>query len=107
MNAQGHRGVASMAREKEVLAVVDGLYGAAAGGRSWTDATEGVRLLQDAAASVHCDMNRKIGAIQEWIGPGADAWKDEYINHINAINPRMHAALQRPAGQLLTDHMLM
>ena len=95
-----------MPREKQILSVVDGLYSTASGEKTWDEALQSVRSLHGGAVAIVFDVNRKTGAIREWVGPDTDYAKDDYINHINAINPRMHMSLQRPAGHVLTDYMI-
>ncbi|MBX3580049.1 MAG: hypothetical protein KF723_22835 [Rhizobiaceae bacterium] len=94
-----------MPREKRILSVIDGLYGAAMGETPWDAALHGVRQLHDGAVAIVFDLDRRTGAIPRWLSTGTETAKNDYINHINSINPRMHMSLQRGVGHVMTDHM--
>jgi len=49
------------------------------------------------------ELNRQTGAISNWIGPGLEDGENDYINHLNAINPRMHYSLCHTAGHIVYE----
>lgn len=54
----------------------------------------------DGAGGVVFELNRKNGAISNWCGKGLEAGEDDYIQHINTINPRMHYSMRHAPGHL-------
>ncbi len=52
------------------------------------------------AGGVVFELNRKNGAISNWCGKGLEAGEDDYIQHINTINPRMHYSMRHVAGHI-------
>ncbi len=52
------------------------------------------------AGGVVFELNRKTGAISNWCGKGLEAGEDDYIQHINRINPRMHYSMRHAPGHL-------
>ncbi len=57
----------------------------------------------DGAGGVVFELNRKTGAISNWCGKGLEAGQDDYIQHINSINPRMHYSLRHAPGHIVYE----
>ena len=54
----------------------------------------------DSSGGVIFELNRKTGKISNWIGPGLQNGAQEYIDHLNAINPRMRYSLRHAPGHV-------
>ncbi|MCF8477523.1 MAG: LuxR C-terminal-related transcriptional regulator [Pseudolabrys sp.] len=54
----------------------------------------------DSGGGVIFELNRKTGQISDWIGPGLQNGAQEYIDHLNAINPRMRYSLRHAPGHV-------
>jgi DNA-binding CsgD family transcriptional regulator len=54
----------------------------------------------DSGGGVIFELNRKTGKISNWIGPGLQHGAQEYIDHLNAINPRMRYSLRHAPGHV-------
>ncbi len=54
----------------------------------------------DSSGGVIFELNRKTGKISNWIGPGLQHGAQEYIDHLNAINPRMRYSLRHAPGHI-------
>lgn len=53
-----------------------------------------------AGGGVIFELNRKTGEISNWIGPGLESGAQNYIEHLNAINPRMRYSLRHAPGRV-------
>jgi len=53
-----------------------------------------------AGGGVIFELNRKTGEISNWIGPGLEDGAQDYIEHLNAINPRMRYSLRHAPGHV-------
>lgn len=85
--------------ERELLTVIDRLYAAAAGEEQWSVALREVAGFFHGAGILLFDIDRRRGQLVEWQAHGLPAM-DEYVEHINAIDPRMKFSMQRPAGHI-------
>lgn len=66
----------------------------------FTRVIESVISAFDGAGGVAFELNRKNGAISNWCGKGLEAGEDDYIQHINTINPRMHYSMRHAPGHI-------
>ncbi len=73
----------------------------------WSEALQGVVGLFDGAGGALFDLDHDSGQISRWIGHKLDDGEDEYIAHMNSINPRMAYSLAKPAGHLVWDYRVM
>jgi DNA-binding CsgD family transcriptional regulator len=89
--------------DTDLLEVVDRLYAAALGEARWPDVLRGVTQFFDAAGLCVFDVDRRRGALVKWQAHGLDEGTDEYVAHINAIDPRMKFSMRRPAGHIAFD----
>ncbi|MEM1198603.1 MAG: helix-turn-helix transcriptional regulator [Pseudomonadota bacterium] len=77
---------------------------AAAGGElQFERALESVISAFSGVGGVVFELNRKTGAISNWCGRGLEAGQDDYIQHINAINPRMQYSLRHAPGHIVYE----
>lgn len=56
-----------------------------------------------AGGGVIFELNRKTGEISNWIGPGLEGGAQDYIEHLNAINPRMRYSLRHAPGHVMYE----
>ncbi len=57
----------------------------------------------DGGGGVIFELNRKTGAISNWIGPGLEGGAQDYIEYLNSINPRMRYSLRHAPGHVAYD----
>ncbi len=57
----------------------------------------------DGGGGVIFELNRKTGTISNWVGPGLEGGAQDYIEHLNAINPRMRYSLRHAPGHVAYD----
>jgi DNA-binding CsgD family transcriptional regulator/PAS domain-containing protein len=84
--------------------VTAGLYAAGIGERDWYAALRDVVGAFGGAGGVVFDLDTRGGGFPNWIGPGLEQGADEYQQHLNAVNPRMHRSLQASPGHLMWDY---
>ncbi|NNF77847.1 MAG: helix-turn-helix transcriptional regulator [Rhizobiales bacterium] len=87
-------------KTQDLFRVQEQLLLAAGGELPFTRVIDTVISAFDGAGGVVFELNRKNGAISNWCGNGLEAGEDDYIHHINSINPRMHYSMRHAAGHL-------
>jgi DNA-binding CsgD family transcriptional regulator len=92
-----------MLKSNDIHWIHEQLFAAAAGEIPFVTALETVIDAFDGAGGVVFEMNRKTGAISNWVGPGLEAGEADYINHLNSINPRMHFSLKHAPGHIIYE----
>lgn len=93
--------------EETFSRVTGGLYEAGIGERDWYSALQNVIGMFEGAGGVIFDLDTRTGSFANWIGPGLEPGAEEYQQHLNAVNPRMHRALEAAPGQLLWDYRVL
>ena len=86
--------------EKDLLEVIDHLYAAALGEERWPAALQMVTRFFDGAGVCVFDVDRRRQQLVNWQAYGLDEGMNDYVAHINAIDPRMRFSMQRPAGHI-------
>jgi DNA-binding CsgD family transcriptional regulator len=86
--------------EDEFLTAIDNLYASAAGELPWNSALRSVADFFGGAGAVIFDMEVPDQRIVSWQSFGLHDGERDYIDHINAINPRMKYSIARPPGHL-------
>lgn len=86
--------------EKDLLEVIDRLYAAALGEEPWPTALQVLTRFFDGAGVCVFDVDRRRRKLVKWQDHGLDAGMNDYIVHMNAIDPRMKFSMQRPAGHI-------
>jgi DNA-binding CsgD family transcriptional regulator len=94
-------------QSKRFLLAVDDIYAAGLGERSWCDALSRISDICGGSSAIVFDADRTDGSITGWEefnlqGGGPD----EYIAHINAINPRMHYSLRQRSPHVAWDYLI-
>ncbi|MFH1345507.1 MAG: helix-turn-helix transcriptional regulator [Pseudomonadota bacterium] len=83
------------------ISQLDGLmFDAALGELQFECVLEKIVSHYDSGGGVIFELDRKTGKISNWIGPGLQDGAQEYINHLNAINPRMRYSLRHAPGHV-------
>lgn len=90
--------------QDDVAATMGALYEAALEPERWPAALDRLRQLFGGAASVVFLQDLDKGEVPVWLGIGTAAGKDEYLNSIHAINPRVHFSLAEPPGHIAWDY---
>lgn len=88
----------------KLLKTYEQLMLAAAGETSFANAIASITVAFNAVDGVVFELNRKTGAISNWVSPGLVAGADAYSQHINSINPRMRYSLRHAAGHVAYEH---
>jgi DNA-binding CsgD family transcriptional regulator len=88
---------------RDIYRVHEELFSAAAGETPFANALELIVGTLGGSGGVVFELNRRTGAIANWVGPGLESGESDYINHLNAINPRMHYSLRHTAGHIIYD----
>jgi len=86
--------------ERELLDIIDHLYAAAAGEEQWPAALHMVTRFFDGAGLCVFDFDRRSHELVNWQSHGLDDGMDDYVAHINAIDPRMKFSMPRPAPHI-------
>lgn len=86
--------------EKDLLKVVDRLYAAALGEERWPAALQKVTRFFDGVGTCLFDIDRRRRQVVRWQAHGLDEGMNEYVAHINAIDPRMKFSMRHPAGHI-------
>jgi DNA-binding CsgD family transcriptional regulator len=86
--------------EDDLLTAVDDLYASAAGELPWDSSLRSVAEYFGGAGAVIFDMELPDQRIVSWQDYGLDDGEQDYIDHINAINPRMKYSIARPPGHV-------
>jgi len=89
--------------EDNLLTAVDDLYASAAGELPWNSALRSVAEYFGGAGAVIFDMEVPDQRIVSWQDFGLDDGERDYIDHINAINPRMKYSIARPPGHVVHE----
>ncbi len=87
----------------DVHATHERLLAAATGDIPFTSAVDSLVGLFGGEGGVVFELNRKTGAISNWVSSNLRAGDDEYSAHINAINPRMHYSLRHAPGHIVYE----
>ncbi|MCP5073510.1 MAG: helix-turn-helix transcriptional regulator [Rhodobacteraceae bacterium] len=90
-------------QRESLVGVYEQLMSAAVGEGSFSTAIASMTEAFDAAGGVVFEMNRKTGAISNWISPTLFAGEDNYSQHINSINPRMRYSLRHAPGHVIYE----
>lgn len=88
----------------DILRAHEQLFSAASGENSFAGALQTAVDIFGGVGGVVFELNRKTGAFSNWVGPGLEDGECDYINHLNAINPRMHYSLSHAPGHITYDH---
>ncbi len=89
-------------RLSKIESVAQSVFEAGIGLSSWTNAVRDMVELHNGAGGALFQMNRKTLQISEWHSVNLND-KEEYIEEMNAINPRMHHSLANNAPHIITD----
>jgi len=79
------------------------LLAAAAGELPFSNAIDSLVGVFGGEGGVVFELNRRTGVISNWVSPTLRAGDDDYSNHINAINPRMHYSLRHAQGHIVYE----
>jgi DNA-binding CsgD family transcriptional regulator len=91
--------------ERDVLRLLAEIYRAGLGEKSWVDALKSITAFFHAAGATAYDLNRATGSIPTlFVTDRIDGTQSEYVNRMNAINPRMHNALRRTGSFTTYDY---
>lgn len=93
-------------KSNDIYSVHEQLLAAAAGDVPFASALEEITHVFGGAGGVVFELNRKTGSFSNWIGPGLEPGQDEYIAHINSINPRMAYSMRHAMGRIVYEAML-
>lgn len=85
-----------------IASAAQSAFEAGLGEISWDDAVRDMMAVHGAAGGVLFQMNRKTHEIIEWHSVDLNE-SDEYIEEMNAINPRMHHSLSQSSPHVITD----
>jgi len=83
------------------------MFEAALGGITFTQLIRKIVSHFSGNGAVVFELNRKTGAISNWVGPGLENGEHDYINHLNSINPRMHYSLRHAPGHVAYDGLFL
>lgn len=86
--------------DSDLLEVIDRLYAASLGEERWPSALHAVVRFFDGAGICLFDVDRAQRRVVNWQAHGLDEGTNEYVAHINAIDPRMRFSMQRAAGHI-------
>lgn len=89
-----------MLKSNDIYWIHEQLFAAAANEIPFTEALETIIDAFDGAGGVAFELNRKTGVVSNWVGSGLESGESDYIDHLNAINPRMHYSLRHTAGHI-------
>jgi DNA-binding CsgD family transcriptional regulator len=81
------------------------LFAAVAGDIPFSSALQSVIDAFGGAAGVLFEVDRTSGVFKNWLGCGVEAGEQDYMEHINAINPRMRRSLRHAAGSIIYEGM--
>lgn len=93
-------------KSNDIYSIHEQLLAAAAGDIPFAAALEKITTAFGGAGGVVFELNRKTGAFANWVGPGLEAGRDEYMDHLNSINPRMAYSLRHATGRVVYEAML-
>lgn len=79
------------------------LLAAAAGDLPFSSAIDSLVGIFGGEGGVVFELNRKTGVISNWVSPTLRVGDDEYSNHVNAINPRMHYSMSHAPGHVVYE----
>ena len=79
-------------------------YAAGFGDVPWHDALHMMALLLCGAGGSFFELDRTTGRIGLFEVDGLEPGASEYVDRMNAINPRMHYSIARPAPHVVTDY---
>lgn len=89
-------------RLSKIESVAQSAFEAGIGQTSWTNAVRDMVALHNGAGGVLFQLDRKSHQISEWHSVNLNE-EEEYIDEMNAINPRMHHSLSQAAPHIITD----
>lgn len=89
-------------RVSEIASVAQSVFEAGVGETSWNNAVRDIMAIYNAAGGALFQLDRNSLAISEWHSVNLND-KDEYIEEMNAINPRMHHSINHDAPHIITD----
>lgn len=89
-------------RVLKIASVAQSMFEAGVGETSWTNAMRDVMAVHNAAGGALFQLDRKTLKISNWHSVDLND-KEEYIEEMNAINPRMHHSLSHEAPHIITD----
>jgi len=92
-----------MLKSRDIYWIHEQLFSCAAGELPFAKALETVVDAFGGAGGVVFELNRRTGAISNWVGPGLEDGESDYIDHLNSINPRMHYSLRHAAGHIVYE----
>lgn len=79
------------------------LLEAAVGDRAFVDVVQKIVEEFGAGGGIIFELNRKTGAVTDWVTPNLIIGDTGYDQHINSINPRMHYALRHAPGRVIYE----
>lgn len=91
-------------REPRWENVVDRWYAAGFGDEPWRDTLRSTARLMGGAGGAFFELDRETGTIGLFEVEGLEPGAGEYVERMNAINPRMLYSLTRPAPHIVTDY---
>lgn len=95
-----------MLRSSDIHLIYNHLFTASTGDASFAESLEAIVRAFGGEGGVLFELDRKTGVISKWVGPGLESGEEEYIDHLNAINPRMHYSMRHSPGHVLCDGMI-
>jgi DNA-binding CsgD family transcriptional regulator len=94
-----------MAAERHGWEEVVGLwYASGFGNASWRETLRSTARLMGGAGGAFFELDRDTGTIGRFEVEGLEPGAGEYVDRMNAINPRMLHSLARPAPHVVTDY---
>jgi DNA-binding CsgD family transcriptional regulator len=79
-------------------------YASALGDVSWRESLRSTSRLMGGAGGAFFELDRDTGTISLFEVDGLEPGASEYVDRMNAINPRMLYSLARPAPHVVTDY---
>lgn len=89
-------------RVPKIASVAQSIFEAGLGETSWDSAVRDIMAVHNAAGGAFFQLDRNTLDISEWHSVDLND-KQEYIEEMNAINPRMHYSLSQEAPHIITD----
>lgn len=89
-------------RVLKIASVAQSVFEAGLGETSWDNAVRDIMAVHNAAGGALFQLDRNTLDISQWHSVDLND-KQEYIEEMNAINPRMHHSLSQEAPHIITD----
>ncbi len=87
-------------KTQDLFRIQEQLLMAAGGELAFARVVDSMVTAFGGAGGVVFELNRKTGAFTNWCGKGLEAGEDDYMAHLNKINPRMHYSMRHVPGHV-------